>query len=254
MLLLEFPLFEIAPQRIVSDDVDASNHGLDLIPRIDWDKGSATSVNTLLALTNQRQRAIECRARSSGSPQLACHPRRGPIGNGLYGQRRIEPSVVHVDAPVYNIDIVQVVNAAIAVHHGCFGIVSHAACAGLVLPSANTRAGYESPGEFRACCLQPLLAFFGDESSYFQVVRMTAPTNPQARNTPMILQIRHKFDAALKHRHFLYGTHDASGSFVMLPHELLVLNAPTRNLRRNKPPREIVRQPDKLIRNHRAAL
>jgi hypothetical protein len=63
---LEVPLFEtrflkVAPQRVVSDDVDPATHALDLIPRIDRNKAGRLCPSYTRDQAGERQQSIGSR-------------------------------------------------------------------------------------------------------------------------------------------------------------------------------------------------
>ena len=56
------------------------------------------------------------------------------------GKDRIKAAVADVDAGVNDVEIVKIVDAAPGIDNRCFGIVSHAAGAGLMLAAAEVPA------------------------------------------------------------------------------------------------------------------
>src|ERR1035438_7627008 len=137
-------------------------------------------------------------------------------------------------AAVHHVHVVEIVDSAVPIHYRCFWIRTHAACTGLMLASTDTTAGHRLPGGYRARFLEPLLALRRDEFPHFHVVRMPMAADAETRNPPVIFQVRRQFHAALKHRHLLHGTLHSHRARVVLADETLVLDAPARNLRRNR--------------------
>ena len=71
----------------------------------------------------------------------------------------IEAAVGHVHAAINDEQVRDIVHVAIAVHHGGFGIIAHAAGSRLVLSAAQALAGQFLPGLDGAGFLQPRLRF-----------------------------------------------------------------------------------------------
>ena len=65
--------------------------------------------------------------------------RADAIGVGEDGENGIEAAVGDVDAGVDHVEVVDIVDAAPGIDDGGFGIVSHAAGAGLMLAAAQRR-------------------------------------------------------------------------------------------------------------------
>jgi hypothetical protein len=81
---LEVPLFEtrflkVAPQRVVSDDVDPAAHALDLIPRIDRNKAGRLCPGYTCDQAGERQQSIGSRNHIAALGVLLTEFRSGSV-------------------------------------------------------------------------------------------------------------------------------------------------------------------------------
>src|SRR5581483_3745955 len=115
---------------------------------------------------------------------------RGVIGNSHDRKHGIESAISHVNAAVYDIEIVDVVNAAILVDHGSSGIVPHAAGAGLMLPPAEALPGEEVERRGRAGFFEPCSSFLRKKLRHDHVVGVPVSGKAPDRNPPVVFDFR----------------------------------------------------------------
>ena len=96
----------------------------------------------------------------------------GAVGVGENGEHRIEAAIGDVDAAVNHVEIFGIVDAAPGIDDGSFGIIAHAAGAGLMLPAADAIAGEIAPSLDGAGFLEPSLRSCGHDAGNFQSVRV----------------------------------------------------------------------------------
>src|SRR5208337_3230016 len=108
----------------------------------------------------------------------------GAVGVGENGEDGIEAAVGDVDAAVNHVEIVGVVYAAPGIDDGSFGIVAHAAGAGLMLPATDAVAGEIAPSLDRAGFLEPSLRSCGHDAGNFQSVRVLVTGELGNRHAP----------------------------------------------------------------------
>src|ERR1017187_7862527 len=90
-------------------------------------------------------RAESCVSYAAPLPRLH-DALRGAVRRRHDGERRVEPTVGHVHAAIDHVEIVEIVDAAVLVHYTRPRVVTHAARARLMLPSASALPGELRPG------------------------------------------------------------------------------------------------------------
>jgi len=92
------------------------------------------------------------------------------VGVRENGEDRIKAAIADMNAGINYVEVVEIVHAAPGIDDGCFRIVAHAACAGLMLAAAKVPAREVSPGLDSAGFLEPGFRFRGHEVGNFHRV------------------------------------------------------------------------------------
>ena len=121
-----------------------------------------------------------------------------------------------MNAAIDHIQVVDVVNAAVAIHNRRLRIIPHPARARLMLPAAERVTGNPVKGEGLRCArfFQPCLGLGRQKLRSDDVVFMTVPGKASDRNSPVVADSRVGFDTRGEDRHFLNRTHDVNAAAV----------------------------------------
>ena len=123
--------------------------------------------------------------------QLRTSACRCVVGDGHDGEHRIESAVGHVHAAVDHEDVVDIVQLAVAVHHGTVRIVAHAARAGLVLAGGDAFGmPAMSDGIDGAGLLEPRFGAFRLHVADLEGVRMHVAFEARHRKSPLVAHLR----------------------------------------------------------------
>src|SRR5690242_157546 len=101
-------------------------------------------------------------------------------------QHRIEATVCYMERPIYDEQIVVIVNASPFVRNGTIRIVAHAAGAGLMLSPAQYQTRLCTPNLFTTTGAHPFLAALSHELSGFDGSAMSRATKPSHGNSPLV--------------------------------------------------------------------
>src|SRR3954468_25009218 len=180
---------------------------------------------------------------------------RPAIGDRHNRKHGVEPAIRHMHAAVDDVQVVQLMHPAIFVDHGCLRIVTHTACARLMLAAAGNveERPMKTDRGGRARFLQPGLCFPSHELSAQQVVRMMPPRDARHRNPPCILHLAVNLHSRFEHGPLLHGTHDGHVALEIPAHEIFMSSSPSRNSLSRHSRDYLVRRTQKLISQKAAA-